>query len=80
MKIQHQYYYLGADAYGTGTYGCGEFEQGCAAGTSTGNDGGLAYTGYNVLIPVALAAALIVAAAILLVTKFVRKRKARASA
>ena len=80
MNTQHPYYYLGAEAYGTGTYNCGDFEEGCAAGTSTGNNGGLSYTGYNIIIPVALAAALIVAAAILLVTKFVRKRKANAGA
>ena len=80
MNTQHPYYYLGAEAYGTGTYNCGSFQQGCAAGASTGSNGGLAYTGYNIVIPVALAAALIVAAAILLVTKFVRKRKANANA
>lgn len=81
MKIQLPYYYLGAEAYGVGTYNCGEFEEGCTAGASTGSDGGggLSYTGYNVIIPVALAAALIIAAAVLLVTKFVRKRKAKAS-
>ncbi len=80
MNLQ-PYYYLGAEAYGTGTYNCGDFEEGCAAGASTGSDsGGLSYTGYNIIIPVALAAALIVAAAILLVTKFVRKRKANAGA
>lgn len=80
MNIQHPYYFLGAEAYGAGTYDCGSFEEGCAAGTSTGSDSGgdLSNTGYNVIIPVALAAALIIAAAILLVTKFVRNHKARA--
>lgn len=79
MNIQHPYYLLGAEAYGVGTYDCGQFQEGCAAGASTGgNNGGLSYTGYNVIIPVALAAALIIAAAILLVTKFIRKRKAKA--
>lgn len=76
MNIQYPYYLLGAEAYGTGTYNCGDFEQGCAAGASTGSDGGLSYTGYNIIIPVALAAALIIAAAALLITKFIRKRKA----
>ncbi len=77
MNIQHPFYILGAEAYGVGTYDCGKFEEGCAAGASTGNnEGGLSYTGYNVLIPVALAAALIIAAAILLITRMVRKRKA----
>lgn len=78
MNIQHPYYLLGVEAYGTGTYDCGNYEEGCAAGASTGSDsgGGLSYTGYNVIIPIALAAALIIAAAILLITKFVRKRKA----
>lgn len=73
------YHYLGADAYGTGVYGCGEYQEGCTT-TGTGDDGGLVNTGYNVIIPVAFASALIIAAAILLITKFVRKRKARSNA
>lgn len=76
MNIQQPFYLLGAEAYGVGTYDCGQFQEGCAAGASTSNNGGLSYTGYNVIIPVALAAALIIAAAILLVTKFIRRRKA----
>lgn len=76
MSIQHPYYLLGAEAYGTGTYDCGTFDAGCTAGASTGSNGGLSNTGYNVIIPVALGLALIVAAAALLITKFVRKRKA----
>jgi len=74
------YHYLGAEAYGTGVYGCGEYEAGCTTGTGDGGDGGLVNTGYNIIIPVAFAAALIIAAAILLITKFVRKRKARSHA
>lgn len=77
MKLQLPYHYLGAEAYGVGTYDCGNFEEGCAAGASTGGDGGgLSNTGYDIIIPIALAAALIIAAAVLLVTKFIRKRKA----
>lgn len=77
MNIHYPYYLLGAEAYGTGTYDCGSFDEGCAAGTSTtaGDSGGLVNTGYPVLIPIALAAALIIAAVIMVVTKIVRKRK-----
>lgn len=76
MKIQTTFHLLGAEAYGIGNYSCGDFEQGCVSGAGTGANGGsLVNTGYDVIIPVALAAALIISAAILLVTKFVRKRK-----
>lgn len=81
MKIQTPFYLLGAEAYGIGNYSCGDFEEGCVSGAGTGQNGGsLVNTGYDVIIPVALAGALIIAAAILLVTKFVRKRKASAQA
>ena len=82
MKIQTPFHFLGAEAYGMGTYNCGDFQQGCVSGASTGSNGGgsLVNTGFDVIIPIALAAALIVSAAILLVTKLVRKRKASAQA
>jgi len=82
MKIQTPFHLLGAEAYGIGNYSCGDFEEGCVSGAGTGaNSGGsLVNTGFDVIIPVALAAALIIAAGILLVTKFVRKRKSAPTA
>lgn len=81
MNNLQPYYLLGAEAYGVGNYACGDYQTGCAAGASTGSEsGGLSYTGYNIIIPVALALSLIVAATILLVTKFIRKRKSVPSA
>lgn len=68
--------FLGAEAYGTGTYDCGDFQEGCVAGTGTADNGLLVNTGYPVLIPVAIAAALIISAVIVLVTRFVRTRRA----
>lgn len=82
MSIQTPYHLLAAEAYGAGTYNSNSYDcptgtQACATDSSTSNSAGgsLAYTGYNILIPVALAAALIIAAGIMLVSKLVRKRK-----
>ena len=53
------------------------------AGTSTGTNGGatgiLADTGYNVLLPVAFGAAVIIAALILLAKRLFRKSAAKAA-
>ncbi len=56
----------GCDAYGVNAYGE------CAAAAS--NAGGLAGTGYNIIIPVAFGLALIIAASIWLV-KIIRRRQ-----
>jgi len=86
MNSTQPYYLLAAEAYGTGTYDCGNFDEGCTT-TSTGTDtntgtdtgaaagGGLSYTGYNIIIPVAIGAALVIAAIILVVTRLTRRRK-----
>jgi hypothetical protein len=65
-----------AATYNCGVYGRGTYEQ-CAT-TSTGQTGGLAYTGYNVIIPVALGLAIILASGILLVKQLVRRRRSHA--
>jgi len=55
------------DAYGANAYSA-------ACTTSTGSDGGfLADTGYNILLPMALGVALIIAAIILLVRRLRRR-------
>jgi len=59
----------GCDAYGAGTY-----NSTCTASTASGDGGILANTGYDVLLPLALGAALMIAAVILLVKKL-RRRK-----
>jgi hypothetical protein len=70
-KVFGQAYSCGA--YGSGAYSAGE------CGTTPATGGGLADTGYNILLPLALGAALIIAAAILIVKRIVRKRRANHS-
>lgn len=74
--------HLFAAAYNSGTYNSatygGTTQQTTGSG-STNTSGGLANTGYPVLIPIALGAALIIAAAVLLVTKLVRRHKTNTS-
>lgn len=70
-------YKLFGTTYGDGAYNSQTYNGQCQTGTST--DGscptGLANTGYDIIIPVALAAALIVAGVILLVKRSKRKNK-----
>ncbi len=73
----------GCDAYGANAFGeCSTTTNpGTNPGTGTGANpgttpgGGLADTGWNIIIPVALGIALIVASAILLVKRVRRSRK-----
>lgn len=60
------------NAYGAGTYGT------CSS-TASSSGGLLANTGYSVLIPLALGAALVTAAVILLLKQWKRRRSASAS-
>ncbi len=63
-------------AYSCGAYGAGAYgEGGCVAATS----GGLADTGYNILLPLALGGALIIAAGILIAKRIIRKRRTAAA-
>lgn len=91
MKIITTFHLLGAEAYGVGDYSCGNFEQACSAGSESGQNGGgnpttgspsgtttggsLVNTGYDVIVPVAIAGALIVSSAVLFITKFVRNHR-----
>lgn len=69
---------FGASAdYNCGAYGAGTY-QNSACGASTGSGSpldGLANTGYDVLLPIFLGVALIVAGAILLAKRWLRKRR-----
>lgn len=76
---------LFAANYDCNAYGAGSYNNAECATTSTGDggspaenpSGGLADTGYNIIIPVALGLALIIAGAILLVKKLLRKKRAQ---
>lgn len=59
------------NAYGSGTYNTTNCETATSPNPTTG---GLADTGYNVIIPVAFGLALIIAAAILLIKQLKRRR------
>lgn len=65
-------------AYGCDAYGANAYSAACTTSTGTDTGGGLADTGYNILLPLALAAALIIAAVILIV-KRIRRRAANHS-
>lgn len=74
MNIVKNNYFFAAD-YNCGTYGAGNYNAGqCADGTQPG--GGLADTGYDVLLPIFLGVSLLVAGAILVARRWLRKRKA----
>jgi hypothetical protein len=61
--------------YGCGTYSSGNYQGACVTSTGSSPLDTLANTGYDVLIPVFLGAALVFASAVLLMRKFMRKRK-----
>lgn len=62
--------------YNCGAYGAGTYDGACTTGSNSG--GSLADTGYNILLPLALGLALVVAAAILIV-KRLRRRSNKSS-
>lgn len=62
-----------------GEYNCGAYGAGTYDGACTSNsNGSLADTGYNILLPIALGVALIIAAAILII-KRIRRRSNKSS-
>lgn len=63
----------GSDTYGSQTYECTAGSPGCV----TTADGSLVNTGSPWFIPVMLGGALIIAAAILIITKLVRRHKSK---
>lgn len=61
--------------YSCGTYGANTYNSACTTTSTGGNSGGfLADTGYNVLLPVALGLAVLLAGAILLVKRLKRRQ------
>lgn len=74
--MQYNYKIFGTP-YGSGAYNSTNYNGQTQTSTGTGSNssGGLADTGYDIIIPVALAVALIVAGVILLVKRAKRKNK-----
>lgn len=70
-------------AYNCNAYGAGNYGECATTGTGTGtgtSDGGLlANTGYDILLPLALALSIIIAAAILLAKTLIRRRQSNNS-
>jgi hypothetical protein len=61
-------------AYSCDAYGANAYNASCTTSTGSSSGGGLlADTGYNILIPLALGLALIIAAAILIVKRLRRR-------
>ena len=65
--------------YGCGTYGADAYSHDCQTTTPvqptpSNESGALSNTGYNIIIPAALAAALIIAGSIYLMKKYLRRR------
>jgi hypothetical protein len=73
MSILKHSHYLAE--YNCGTYGSGNYQGVCGA-TSTD----LADTGYDILLPIFLGISLVVAGAVLLIKRWLRKRAARRNA
>lgn len=68
-------YYLAAANYSCDAYGANAYGECSTTSTSTPDPGGwLADTGYNILIPLALGTAILIASVILLI-KTARRRK-----
>lgn len=69
-------YKILATTYGSGTYDTSTYNGQAQSSTGTGSNssGGLANTGYDIIIPIALAVALIVAGVILLVKRAKRNK------
>lgn len=75
MSIVKHTFNFAAD-YNCGVYGAGTY-QNAACGTEPAG-GGLADTGYDVLLPIFLGISLVVAGAILLAKRWLRKRRQNA--
>lgn len=63
--------------YNCGAYGANTYNSSCTTGTGTDPNGSLADTGYNILLPLALGVALIIAAGILVVKRLRRRSSAK---
>jgi hypothetical protein len=83
VKMQHTPNILNNFTLLAADYDCNAYNSGaynntdCNTTASTPSGGLLSDTGYNVIIPVALGLAIILASLILLVTRFLRHRRQR---
>jgi len=71
-----------AQAYGTGTYGCGTYEEGCATTGQTAAAPGVPNTGMllsepSFVVPGSLLLAILLAMVILGITKLVRRKRSQ---
>lgn len=68
-------------AYSCGTYSADNYGRDCQTSTGTtpapSSGGPLSDTGYNIILPLAFAGALIIAGAIFLTKKYLRRRNTR---
>lgn len=79
MAVLKTTYNFAAD-YNCGTYGAGTYQNAaCGTSPSTGG-GGLAETGYDILLPIFLGISLVAAGAILVAKRWLRKRRSQAQA
>src|SRR5688572_24507745 len=79
MIAYKPYFYLAQTGYSCDSYGAGNYSQcSTSSGTTPPGDGGLADTGYEILLPIFLAIALLIAGVILAVKKM-RRNKAQAN-
>lgn len=70
-------YKIFGTTYGEGAYNSTTYngKNQTSTGANSNSSGGLANTGYDIIIPVALGAALVIAGVILLVKRLLRKKK-----
>lgn len=82
MSIVKHTFKFAAD-YNCGAYGAGTYQNGICgtspADSSGSASGGLAETGYDVLLPIFLGIALVIASAIYFAKRWLRKRRQNAS-
>jgi hypothetical protein len=77
MSIIKHTFNFAAD-YNCGVYGAGTY-QNSTCGAESPSGGGLADTGYDILLPVFLGISLVVASAVLLTKRWLRKRRQNAA-
>lgn len=78
MDYYYQYKFVAATGsnYNDGAYGTSTYNGESTGTGSEGSGGDLAYTGYDVIVPAALGIAIVIASAILLAKKLLRRRQA----
>lgn len=74
---QNNNFIILAVAYSCGAYGADTYSSTSSCSTVSSPRGGLAETGYNIIIPVALALALLLAGTILVARRIIRRKRNR---